>query len=1048
MTWRGLALLALPGLLMAPQAAAQSRATVREYQQTYTTYPFSDPDPIPTPGRIYPYFRFDGYTDTPVQQSWTVVELENAWLKVRVLPQVGGKVWTAIDKTTGRPFLYDNGVVKFRDIAMRGPWTSGGIEANYGIIGHTPNCATPVDYVAREHPDGSASVVIGVLDLLTRTPWRLEIALPADAAYFSTRSLWQNTSPLEQPYYTWMNVGLPAGGGLQFVYPGTHYIDHDGRAFPWPVHPEHGEDLSYYDRNDFGGYKSYHVVGRHTDFFGAWWHDADAGMARYSTRDDKPGRKIWIWGLSPQGMIWERLLTDTSGQYVEVQSGRLFNQSNEASTRSPFKHRGFTPAATDTWTEYWFPVKGTGGFVAANDLAALNLTREADGRLRLRVSPVRRFPGTVEVFDGDTRVHAEDVSFEPLRPWTTVVARDVPDARLRVVVRAHGGAGVLEHRADPSATVLARPMEAPRDFDWQSVFGLYTQGKEHLRQRAYGPAAEALQAALSRDPHYVPALADLAALRHRAMDDQAAFDLARRALAVDTYDGAANYHYGLAAEALGKLIDARDGFELAAQSLEFRAAAWHRLARLAERAGDRARARHYVARLVESSALDVDARQLEATLLRLDGEREAAARALDRVLALDPLSHHARFERFLLSGAPADQRAFAAGVRGELPHETFLELAAWYRALGRGEDAARLLALAPQNIEVLYWRAWLARATAAGTGPTPGDLLLRAAGDAPLDLVLPFRPESAEVFTWAASQSPNWKPRYLLALVHLGLGNRARAATLLDECGERPDVAAFYAVRADVRASAAPVAALADLERAASLDPAQWRFGKRLAEWHLTAGETNAAVAVASRYHARFPRNYMLGMLHARALLLSGRAREAATVLAGLRVLPYEGATEGRHLHRMAQLTLAADALGRRDTDAALAFIRAAREWPEHLGAGKPYPADVDESLEDALEWKALAGANRAPAADAALGRVLAGTARASGAGALAAALVLRDAGRTAESSAVLDRWTASTPDAPLAAWGRRLHAGERAPAPASIRATDPHAVVGALGPP
>ena len=66
-----------------------------------------------------------------------------------VLPEIGGKIWAAVEKSTGRSFIYDNHVVKFRDIAMRGPWTSGGIEPNYGIIGHTPNCATPVDYVTR-----------------------------------------------------------------------------------------------------------------------------------------------------------------------------------------------------------------------------------------------------------------------------------------------------------------------------------------------------------------------------------------------------------------------------------------------------------------------------------------------------------------------------------------------------------------------------------------------------------------------------------------------------------------------------------------------------------------------------------------------------------------------------------------------------------------------------------------------------------------------------------------------------------------------------------
>ena len=107
---------------------------------------------------------------------------------------------------------------------MRGPWTSGGVEGNYGIIGHTPNCATPVDYTTIKREDGSVSCVIGVLDLLTRTSWKLDINLPKDKAYFTTNSFWFNSTEFEQPYYTWMNTGIKAAGNLQFIYPGKNYL--------------------------------------------------------------------------------------------------------------------------------------------------------------------------------------------------------------------------------------------------------------------------------------------------------------------------------------------------------------------------------------------------------------------------------------------------------------------------------------------------------------------------------------------------------------------------------------------------------------------------------------------------------------------------------------------------------------------------------------------------------------------------------------------------------------------------------------------------------
>ncbi len=140
--------------------AQQKPATIREYLKTFPTYPFSDPSPVPLLSPVYPYFRFDGFTTQKVDRQWKVVELENDYIRLLILPEIGGKIWAAIEKSTNRPFLYYNHVIKFRDVAMRGPWTSGGLESNFGIIGHTPNCATPVDYVTRQNEDGSVSGTI------------------------------------------------------------------------------------------------------------------------------------------------------------------------------------------------------------------------------------------------------------------------------------------------------------------------------------------------------------------------------------------------------------------------------------------------------------------------------------------------------------------------------------------------------------------------------------------------------------------------------------------------------------------------------------------------------------------------------------------------------------------------------------------------------------------------------------------------------------------------------------------------------------------------
>ena len=227
-------------LLLLTSAVQAQSARVTEETRVLQTYTFSDPNPVPIligDERLYPYHSFEGYAHDPVPRQWRVVRLENDYIEVYVLPEVGGKVWGAVVKATGHEFIYRNEVMKFRNISLRGPWTSGGIEFNFGVIGHTPATATPVDYVTRENPDGSASVFVGGMDLPSRTHWRVEIRLPADRAYFETHVLWHNPTPLEQPYYNWMTAAAFARDDLEMSIPGNAYLEHPGRDSPHGVFP-------------------------------------------------------------------------------------------------------------------------------------------------------------------------------------------------------------------------------------------------------------------------------------------------------------------------------------------------------------------------------------------------------------------------------------------------------------------------------------------------------------------------------------------------------------------------------------------------------------------------------------------------------------------------------------------------------------------------------------------------------------------------------------------------------------------------------------------
>lgn len=945
-------------------AQPQSPATIKEYKKVFTTYPFSDPDPIPSFTKIYPYYRYDGFTNKSIQKEWKVVELENEFIKVMILPEVGGKIWTAIEKSTGQPFIYYNRVVKFRDVAMRGPWTSGGLEANYGIIGHTPNCATPVDYTTKKNEDGSVSCVIGVLDLLTRTNWQIDINLSRDKAYFTTSSVWHNPTSLEQPYYHWMNTGIKARGNLEFIYPGTHYIGHEGEFDDWPINKKNNKTISFYEQNDFGGYKSYHVFGKYTDFFGGYWHDDHFGMVRYSPQDDKAGKKIWIWGLSEQGMIWEKLLTDNDGQYVEVQSGRLFNQNAERSTYTPFKHHSFAPYAADLWKEYWYPVLKTNGFVTANEYGALNLKNE-NGWLKIYFSPVQNMSGKMVIKENEKIIYSKTIELTPLKTFADSIKVVVDERKLTITVGDY-----LSWNADPSSGILARPIESPRDFDWTSTYGLYLQGKEFMDQKLYEQAEEKLRDALLKDHNYLPALVKMAELKFRNYQLRESFELARKALSIDTHDGGANYFYALASIHLKDMDNAKDGFTLAALSVPFRSAAYTELSKLYLKEKQYKKSLEYASKALDFNRYNIAAYQLKAICFRYLDDSINASKVLDFITSTNPLNAFAKTEKYLanktsdqlITNLPAGQVGL---FQNEQPHQSYLELAIFYIGNDLLDEGQKLLMASPQSPLAFYWLAWLQNKK----GEVYTQSLEKANQLSPL-LVFPFRSEMIEVMEWASEKTDSWKPDYYLALILKGKNQVEASRKLFMQLKTTPDFAPFYAARAELLKDD-PVQAELDLKKALQIDSKEWRYHRLLANHYLSLNKNETALSVAGSYYKTHPENYIMGMLYAKTLLLNKRYRECDQLLSKLNIIPFEGATDGRELYRETKLFLALGEMKSKNYKKALQFITDSKLWPENLGVGKPYDEDIDVRLEEWMSYLCYRQMKNTNEAEKSLQRIL-----------------------------------------------------------------------------
>ena len=917
--------------------AISQKAKINEGPMTLLTYPYFLPDPVPQTGRIYPYFRFDGYSAIPVNQEWNVVKLENDFIEVYITPEIGGKIWGAIDKSTGKEFIYFNHSVKFRDIAMRGPWTSGGIELNFGLIGHGPTCSSPVDYYLHEFDDGSVSCFIGAIDLPSRTEWRVEVNLHPDRSYFTTHALWLNPTPQEQSYYHWMNGAVKASGNLEFSYPGTAFIGHNGVASSWPEN-SNGRNLSFYEKNNFGSYKSYHVLGEYTNFFGGYWHDDEFGFGHYSNYDDKPGKKIWIWGLSRQGMIWEELLTDTDDQYVEIQSGRLFNQEAATSTYTPFKHRGFKPHSADLWTEHWFPVIKTKGLDQATQNASVNIEKVNDS-LHVWICSNTYFRDTISLLSESERIFKK---FETLSPTKTAYF-SFPFIGNPEKVSVKLGQQYIIGPGGKTAQALSRPLEMP-DFDWKSVYGLYLAGKEKFRQRYYTEAEILFQDCLAKDQNYLPALNGLAQVKLHHLEYQKAWELVCNALSIDTYDPEANFYYGITSLKTGKITDAKDGFSIAAASIDFRCGSYTELAKIYFREGDLNKALEYAHKSMLYNRLNLPGLELIALIYRKLELYNDAAATLIELLNIDPLNHFGRFERYLPKSCEIAQDRLGSLIRNELPQETYLETALKYFDLTCNQEAIQVLERSPEHPMVLYWIGYLNKLSGR---PASAIQYLEKANEHSPNLVFPFREESVEVLKWAIESSSSWKPKYYLALIYWNRDKLDLSSSLLADCGNEPDFPPFYLARGDFYSKSDYNLALNSYLLAIEMDPQAWKAGFKVINFYTSNDRTMEALKLSENYSQRFPENFYLGLQYASLLNQTQRYDKCIGLLKNLNVLPNEGATSGRNIWREANLRYAIQELMNNQFSAAAEHIKLAKKWPENLGVGKPY--DVDERLEDFL---------------------------------------------------------------------------------------------------
>lgn len=885
-------------------SGAQTTAVVKD--TVIKTYDFSDPDPVARTGRIYPYYKFQKFAFDGVEKTWKMVVLENEYLRVKIFPEIGGKVWSIFDKKEGKELFYDNSVIKFREIAMRGPWTSGGIEFNYGVIGHAPSCANPVDYRVENKADGSVSCYIGVQELLTRTRWMVEINLPRDAVWVRTRTFWHNYSGIFQPYYHWANSGITAADNMEFIYPATYSIAHSGNTTPYPYFE--GHDMSKYNDQTFGQDKSLHPGGSHKGFFGAYWPDDDFGMLHYALRDEKLGRKYFSWAQSEQGSIWVDLLTDTNPQYVELQSGRLFNQNDGNSVKTPYKQFLFTPYGTDEWNEYWLPFARIGGADDMTLRAVVNVKGQTVG-----IYPLQKLSGEMLVKDAAGKtILSKIVDLKP------------SEAVNETLAAAPALITVAGHRIWSSDTQETdRPHEINPDLGFSSVQGQLHRARTFAGQRNYADAEVMVDSALAAEPALIEALDIKAMLCYRSMRYKEAYATADKALAIDEYDPQANYISGLTALRMNKLYDAMDRLELAALTSELRSAALTKLGEIRFLMGDRDIAADYARKSLVGNSYNM-------TALQLLYQCEPEDATLERIETLDPTGHFPAVEKFLAGKISAKE--LYDSIFEEMKWQNYLEYASWYHSLGLDTKACALIEACPEkNALLAIWHAYLKGDASA----------IAAAETQAIDLVFPFREESYAPLRWAVDNGGKWQSRYLLAMLTDFLGDKECARGLMAD--DSSDYAPYYAYRATL------TGAKDDIAKAHALAPEEWRYVRDLALKCYDEGDYGQAIALTGPYYNAHKDNFHVGDAYVKSLIAAGQYAKADKVMSTMRILPFEGQSGSHRMYREIKLSLARQCIEKKQYKKALGYVEEARLWPKRLGVGKPYDELIDTSEEDSL---------------------------------------------------------------------------------------------------
>lgn len=650
-------------------------------------------------GKIYPYMTTQDISREKKDVLWKAVFLENEYLKIMVLPELGGRIQRAYDKTNGYDFVYYNHVIKPALVGLLGPWISGGIEFNWPQH-HRPTTYMPVDYRIGSDPSGRVSIELGDVDEIFGTKAVTRISLYPGKAYIEIKGQLYNRTSMPQTFLWWANPAVSVNDNTQSIFPpDVHSVyDHGKRAVSrFPIATGEYYKHDYSEGVDISRYKnipvptSYMAEKSKYNFVGGYDYKKKAGLLHVADHHVSPGKKQWTWGCGDFGKAWDRNLTDADGPYIELMTGMYCDNQPDFTWLKPFEEK--------TFYQYFMPYKEVGQVKNATIKCILNVEKKENGLYICAYGTEIYDNAEIRVIYDDKEVFSEKAKISPNDIYEKTLSIEIENiSKCKVSVLNGSEVLVSYQQEDQGIPKLADPAKAPdvpeKIMTNEELF-LAGQHIEQYRHATFLPDPY-YKEGLKRDSGDIRinnAVGLLNLRRGCFIEAEGYFRVALKRLTNDDYypnpyDSEPYYNLGLTLFYQKKYEEAYDAFYKATWSDEQKEMSYYYLAVITTARGKYNEALDFIEKSLVKNLHNVKARGLKAFLLLKSGKKTEAEDLIEKNLEIDEFDYVSLYLRDQLNDS-----SFGDEVR-KVPQrisEISLQMARDFMEFGDYEDALRSL---------------------------------------------------------------------------------------------------------------------------------------------------------------------------------------------------------------------------------------------------------------------------------------------------------------------------------------------------------------------